>query len=129
MARQRDGADRLLAGDGPKPGDPRDPGARPTPTLRDVGWALLAGGLVLVTLVQLVRMVVLAASAERAPTGGGLLLAFLVTVVWLLTIYWLAAGAWRRSVWGCPFAHRQDAPAGRRCPRHASLPADGLRLR
>lgn len=110
---------RVMAGDTPQPGDPRDAGPRPAATAKDVGWALLAAVLVVVTVAQLVRVAILAAGAERAPSGGMLLLAFLITVAWLLTIYWLVAGAWRRTVWGCPFAHDPDAPRSRRCPRHA----------
>jgi hypothetical protein len=59
---------------------------------------------------------------ETAPTGGALFLGFLITVVWLLTIFWLVMGAWRRTVWGCPFEHDEEAAAARRCPRHAAPP-------
>jgi hypothetical protein len=45
-------------------------------------------------------------------------------VVWFLTIYWLVAGAWRRSVWGCPFEHTEDAHFDRRCQRHALVSAE-----
>jgi hypothetical protein len=112
----------------PAPGDPRDAGPRPPPTWRDAGWGLLAGGLVGLTAVQFVGLAIGLTRLEARPSGGGLFLGFLITVVWLLTIYWLAMGAWRRSVWGCPFQHVAAAPEVRRCPRHATVapttPAD-----
>jgi hypothetical protein len=77
---------------------------------------------VLLTAVQLVGLTIAVVRLETAPSGGGLVLGFLITVVWLLTIYWLVMGAWRRSVWGCPFEHDADAPAARRCQRHAGAP-------
>jgi hypothetical protein len=70
------------------------------------------------TLLQLVGLVLAVSRPGIEPSGGGLLLAFLVTVVWLLTVYWLVMGAWRRSVWGCPFHHDDGRRDGRRCPRH-----------
>jgi hypothetical protein len=79
---------------------------------------------VVVTVVQLVGLAVAAAHLQPAPSTGGLVLGFLVTVVWLLTIYWLVMGAWRRSVWGCPFDHRHDAAPARRCPRHPGVVGD-----
>lgn len=107
----------------PQPGDPRSTGPRPSAVWRDVAWAALAAVLVLVTAWQLVWLAYRAATDPAvAPTGGGLVLAFVITVVWLLTIYWLALGAWRRSVWGCPFDHVDHAPVGRRCERHHRLP-------
>ena len=82
-------------------------------------------GLVGVTAWQLVRVAYLAATRpDAAPTAAGLVLAFVVTVVWLLTVYWLAMGAWRRAIWGCPFEHDTAAPAARRCPRY-DLVGDG----
>jgi hypothetical protein len=90
-----------------------------------VVWVGLAAVLALVTVVQLVALV-RALVGDDVPTlgGGGLLLGFLVTVVWLLTIAWVVLGAWRRSVWGCPFSHDAAAPEARRCPRHRLLPTD-----
>jgi hypothetical protein len=80
--------------------------------------------LLAVTAVQLVALVrALVGDELPALGGGGLLLGFAVTVVWLLTIAWFTLGAWRRTVWGCPFAHAHDAPAARRCIRHALLDA------
>lgn len=102
----------------PAPGDRRDGGPRPRATVRDAWWGLLTVGLVGITVVQLVGLTVALVGLEERPTGGGLFLGFLITVVWLLTIYWLAMGAWRRSVWGCPFRHTADAPEVRRCARH-----------
>lgn len=107
----------------PAPGDPRSPGPRPRPRWKDVAWGMLAVVVVTVTAWQLVRLVYLAATdPDVAPSGGMLLLAFVITVVWLLTIFWVAVGAWRRTVWGCPFDHAEDAPRLRRCPRHATVP-------
>jgi hypothetical protein len=111
--------------EGPRPGDPASSGPRPRPTVRDGFWVALTGALVVVTVLQVIRLVwTLATSDQVQVTGGGALLGFLVTVVWLLTIAWLVAGAWRRSVWGCPFAHTEDAHPDRRCQRHPLVPAD-----
>lgn len=109
----------------PRPGDPRSTGPRPPAAPRDLLWGLLVVALVLVTAVQLVGLAVAAARLQPPPTTGGLVLGFLVTVVWLLTISWLVLGAWRRSVWGCPFEHRVDAPPARRCARHRGIAVDG----
>jgi hypothetical protein len=73
---------------------------------------------VALTAVQLVVLAVTAARFPRAAGTGGLFLGFVVTVVWLLTVYWLVMGAWRRSVWGCPFDHDAGATDDRRCVRH-----------
>jgi hypothetical protein len=110
--------------DGPKPGDPRSTGPRPRATVRDGFWLALCGAITVVTTLQLVRLVwTLTTSDQVQVSGGGAVLGFLVTVVWLLTIFWLSAGAWRRSVWGCPFDHAEDAVFDRRCRRHALVPA------
>jgi hypothetical protein len=103
----------------PRPGDPRDPGPRPPGRGRDAAWLGLAVVLVTVTAVQFLALARAFLVGDLPPLGtGGLLLAFAFTVVWLLAIAWFALGAWRRSVWGCPFAHRSQAPEARRCPRH-----------
>lgn len=110
--------------EGPRPGDPAGNGPRPPARLRDGLWLALAAALLVVTSLQVVRLVgVLVTSDEVQVTGGGAFLGFLVTVVWFLTIFWLVAGAWRRSVWGCPFEHAVDAHLHRRCQRHPLLPA------
>jgi hypothetical protein len=115
--------DRLPA-HAPQPGDPRDPGPRPPGRVRDVLWLALGVVLLAVTAVQLVALVrALVGDELPALGGGGLLLGFAFTVVWLLTIAWFTLGAWRRTVWGCPFSHVHDAPAARRCIRHALLDA------
>jgi hypothetical protein len=108
----------------PAPGDPRSSGPRPRPRARDLGWAALAVAVVAVTLWQLGRLAYVAATdPDVAPSGGMLVVAFVVTVVWLLTVFWVSVGSWRRSVWGCPFEHAEDAPRLRRCPRHGLLPS------
>lgn len=87
-------------------------------------WAALCIVVVAVTVWQLGRLAYRAATdPDVAPSGGMLVLAFIVTVVWLLTIFWVSVGAWRRTVWGCPFDHTEDAPRLRRCPRHGLLPS------
>lgn len=105
----------------PRPGDPRNRGPRPRARVRDGLWLGMAVGLAVVTAVQFVRLAWVALTGELAVSTAGLLLAFVITVAWLMTIYWLVAGAWRRSVWGCPFEHAAQAPAARRCPRHAHV--------
>lgn len=110
---------------GPRPGDPASRGPRPRAHLRDGFWLALTGALVIVTVLQVIRLVWTIATDDRVQvSGGGAFLGFLVTVVWFLTIYWLVAGAWRRSVWGCPFEHTEDAHYDRRCQRHALVPAE-----
>lgn len=117
--------DRDPAESPPRPGDGRDPGPRPVATLRDGAWGLLAAALYAVTTVQFVGLAVALVRLDTPPSGTGPFLGFLVTVVWLLTIHWFAVGAWRRSVWGCPFQHAADAQVVRRCPRHATVEAAG----
>jgi hypothetical protein len=108
----------------PRPGDPRDEGPRPRGRAGDVGWVALAVVLLVLTAVQLVGLVLVLTREDGPPLGaGGLFLGFVVTVVWLLTIAWFALGAWRRSVWGCPFSHDPTAAPARRCPRHGLLPS------
>jgi hypothetical protein len=111
---------------GPRPGDPRSDGPRPPAGWRDLVWVSLTVGLAALTVWQLGRLAIVAATDPGvAPTGVGLVLAFAITVVWLLTVYWLVMGAWRRSVWGCPFAHDPTAATNRRCHRHGTVPVDG----
>jgi protein-S-isoprenylcysteine O-methyltransferase Ste14 len=112
-------SDGGLPAHAPRPGDPRDPGPRPPARGRDLLWLGLAIVLVGVTAVQFAVLArALATGAMPPVSGGGLLLGFAFTVVWLLTIAWFSLGSWRRTVWGCPFAHTHDAPAARRCVRH-----------
>lgn len=109
----------------PVPGDPRSSGPRPAPRARDLAWLTLAVALIVVTAAQLLRLAHRAATDPDVVAGGGaLVLAFVVTVVWLLTVYWLAAGSWRRTIWGCPFEHTTSAPRARRCHRHDLLDDD-----
>ena len=87
-------------------------------------WLALAVALVALTAVQLVALVRALVGDDLPRIGGaGLLLGFAITVVWLLTVAWFTLGAWRRTVWGCPFAHTRDAPVARRCVRHAMVDA------
>jgi hypothetical protein len=112
-------SDGGLPAHAPRPGDPRDPGPRPAARGRDLLWLGLAVALVSVTVVQLVALArALLTDALPPISGGGLLLGFAFTVVWLLTVAWFSLGSWRRTVWGCPFAHTYDAPSARRCVRH-----------
>jgi hypothetical protein len=108
----------------PQPGDPRDPGPRPRATGRDLVWGLLAAGVAVLTAAQLGALFVALLRLETRPTTGGFVLGFLITVVWLLTIWWLVAGAWRRTVWGCPFHHTSAGADARRCTRHALVATD-----
>jgi hypothetical protein len=117
-------SDGPLPTHGPRPGDPRDPGPRPPARGRDVLWLSLAIALVTSTAVQLVALVRALVGDDLPRIGGaGLLLGFAITVVWLLTVAWFSLGAWRRTVWGCPFSHAGDAPIARRCVRHALVEA------
>jgi hypothetical protein len=109
------------AENGPRPGDPRSTGPRPPATGKDLGWAALAVSLSVITATQFVGLTLSLLRLEQRPGGGALFLGFLVTVVWLLTIWWLVMGAWRRTVWGCPFDHHADTSEPRRCPRHAQV--------
>jgi hypothetical protein len=110
--------DHLPEDDGPAPGDPRDTGPRPHATPRDLAWAALAAVIAGATVLQLIGLVLAVTRPGLEPSGVGLFLGFLVTVVWLSTIYWVVMGAWRRSVWGCPFHHDTAGRDARRCPRH-----------
>lgn len=75
-----------------------DPGAEACATWRDYAWA----GLALIAAAGFVSLV----------ADAGLLVGALL----LLPGLWVVAGAWRRTVWGCPFSHAADAEAP--CPRH-----------
>jgi hypothetical protein len=110
--------DQLPEDDGPAPGDPRDTGPRPHATPPDLAWAALAALIAGATVLQLIGLVLAVTRPGLEPGGVGLFLGFLVTVVWLLTVYWVVMGAWRRSVWGCPFRHDTVGRDARRCPRH-----------
>ena len=110
--------------EGPRPGDPRSAGPRPRGTFRDGAWLALTSTLIVVTVLQVIRLVwTLLTSDQVQVSGGRAFIGFVITVVWLLTIFWLTAGAWRRSVWGCPFEHTTDAHYDRRCRRHAFVAA------
>jgi hypothetical protein len=109
----------------PTPGDPRSEGPRPEATWRDAAWAALAAVVVVVTVAQLGRLAYRAATDPDVVLSTGMLvLAFVVTVVWLMTVFWVSVGSWRRTVWGCPFDHLPSSPSARRCPRHRLLEPD-----
>ncbi len=107
--------------DAPRPGDPRSQGPRPPARFRDGAWVALASALTIVTTIQFVVLVIALVRIDVRLSTAGLVIGFVVTVVWLLTIAWLVLGAWRRSVWGCPFDHVSSAAIARRCPRHATV--------
>ena len=87
-----------------------------------MAWLALGTALTALTAVQVTLLGYRAATAPGLALGGvALLLAFAVTVLWLLAIAWLVLGSWRRTVWGCPFDHEASAPPARRCPRHPLL--------
>jgi ABC-type nickel/cobalt efflux system permease component RcnA len=108
--------------EGPQPGDPRATGPRPRARAADLAWVGLATALVAITAVQFVMLFATLFRMETRLSGGARLLGFAFTVLWLLTVSWFALGAWRRSVWGCPFDHVTTAPAERICPRHDAVP-------
>lgn len=91
--------------------------------MRDGAWAALAIFLILVTTIQFAMLVITLLRIDVRMSTGGLVIGFVITVVWLLTIAWLVLGAWRRTVWGCPFDHVAAASVARRCPRHGSVDA------
>lgn len=113
--------DDLRPATAPRPGDPRSSGPRPPAGWRDIAWVALAACLIGVTGVQFVTLFLALLRLEVRLSTGGMVLGFAITVVWLLTISWFSMGAWRRSVWGCPFDHDTAAPALRRCERHGSV--------
>ena len=119
--------DGLRPATAPGPGDPRSRGPRPSATWRDVGWLSLSAGLLGLTVVQLLTMTMVLLQAELAASTAALFVGFAITVVWLLTIYWFVMGAWRRSVWGCPFDHVVEAAPQRRCRRHRLTTASDRR--
>ncbi len=104
--------------DGPTPGDPASAGPRPPATARDLAWAVAATMLTVVTGAQFAALTLALLRTDSPLSTGGMVLGFVVTVVWLLTISWLVLGCWRRSVWGCPFEHVPTALPARHCPRH-----------
>lgn len=47
-------------------------------------------------------------------------------VVGLLLVvagFFVVAGAWRRTIWGCPFSHDPDDQTAESCPRHPPVPS------
>lgn len=82
-------------------------------TWRDYAWSVVA-------------LLAALALLSRAVESG-----LLFGAVMLLAGFWVVAGAWRRTVWGCPFSH--DAEAEVACPRHQGRAqeqgTDGPRVR
>lgn len=68
------------------------------PTWRDYAWIAVA--------------LVAAAGMISAVADSGLLVGALL----VLAGFWIVAGAYRRTVWGCPFSHAPGAEE--QCPRH-----------
>ncbi len=60
-------------------------------------------------------------SGDVEVTTGTSIIGFLFTVAAGMIVFWLAVGAWRRTVWGCPFEHDAAAPWVARCRRHELL--------
>lgn len=73
--------------DGPRPGGRRYGGPRPAARGRDLGWATLAVVVTVVTASQFARLAVVLLDLDQRTGTGSLVLGFLVTVVWLLTIW------------------------------------------
>lgn len=113
----------------PRPGDPASDGPRPPATWRDRVWAGMTALVLTVTLLLggLILSFV-AFSGEVQPTGGTSFLGFLATVATGMIVFWVSVGAWRRTVWGCPFEHAADAAWVVRCRRHELVGADDARL-
>lgn len=110
--------DKFIEG-GPRPGDPVSDGPRPAVAWRDLVWASLMVVVVLLSVLILTAVVLYYAGSGEVQLGGlGTFIGFVVTAAALTNVFWLAAGAWRRTVWGCPFAHTEDAPWGMKCQRH-----------
>lgn len=79
-----------------------------------LGVTLLVGGGMAALLLSWVAF-----SGDVEVTTGLSVMGFLFTVAGGMILFWLAVGAWRRTVWGCPFEHEADAPWVARCQRHA----------
>lgn len=85
-------------------------------------WASLLGIVLLLSLALAVLILSwVAFSGDVDVTGGVALLGFIFTAMAGMIVFWLTVGSWRRTVWGCPFAHEADAPWVARCRRHALL--------
>lgn len=67
------------------------------PTWRDYAWVAAA--------------LVVTAGTISAVADAGLLIGALL----VLATFWIVAGAYRRTVWGCPFSHTPDTEL--RCAR------------
>lgn len=103
----------------PRPGDPASDGPRPDAGWRDLIWAAVTGATLAVALaLGGLTLSYVAFSGEVQVTGGVAVLGFLATVASGMIVFWVAVGAWRRTVYGCPFDHRDTAPWERRCRRH-----------
>lgn len=91
---------------------------RPQASWRDALW--VAGGLLLTAWPTWQALEGISA-AVRPPVAPGSLL---VAGVWGVIAGLLGAGAWRRTVWGCPFPHSACGNGARPCPRHPHVADD-----
>lgn len=81
-----------------------------------MGLVLLVSGALALLILSWVAF-----SGDVEVTPGLSVLGFLFTAAAGMIVFWVAVGSWRRTVWGCPFAHEADAPWAARCRRHALL--------
>lgn len=91
---------------------------RPQASWRDGVWVV--GGLPLAawSAWQALEGVI---AAVRPPAMPG---ALFVAVVWGVIAGLVGAGAWRRTVWGCPLSHSASGNGARPCPRHPHVADD-----
>lgn len=93
---------------------------RPQASWRDALW--IVGGLLLAAWAawQALEGVIAAVGPPAAPG------ALLVAVVWGVIAGLVGAGAWRRTVWGCPLSHSASGNGARPCPRHPHVADDPI---
>lgn len=86
---------------------------RPAASWRDYGWIVLGALIVGWSLVNLAQDV------QRALSGASPLWQLLLAAIfWLAVMFFVGAGSWQRTVWGCPFSHSPDGNGVPPCPRH-----------
>lgn len=85
---------------------------RPQASWRDALWVV--GGLLLTAwaIWQVLEGII---AAVRPPAAPG---ALVIAGVWGVIAGLLGAGAWRRTVWGCPFSHSASGNGAQPCSRH-----------